>query len=356
VNRKVKIGFVGTGFIGQLAHLMNYVENDNCEIVAIAEYRPELRNKIAKRYNISKTYETHLELLENPEVEAVCVVTPRQHTAPTVLDCLKAGKHVISEKPMACSVEDAKVLVDAANEANVHYVVGYMKRFDEGIQLVKNKLDEFISNDKLGTLIYSRTHCYTGDSYCNPWGHIITEEKVSYPDTGWKIAPEWLPNEWESKYHTYLNTYSHNTNLLRYLLGIEPLVKNSHVARNNGQLAVLDFSGTLGLIETGMSSNRGWDEVTEFFFTDGRITIESPPALLRNVPSKVLIYHAGDSQETIIPQSNWSWSFRRQADAFINCILTDEKSISSGTEALKDLELIEEIWRKDPIIADQIQI
>src|SRR5262249_49250885 len=100
-QRQLNIGMIGAGFIGQLAHLMNYVEIRECRVLALAEYRPDLRRRVAQRYDIPRTYATHHELLEDADVEAVVVVTPRPYTAPVVLDCLKAGKHVISEKPMA---------------------------------------------------------------------------------------------------------------------------------------------------------------------------------------------------------------------------------------------------------------
>ncbi len=105
--------------------------------MALAEYRPELRRKVATRYEIPRTYATHEELLDDPAVEAVVVVTPRAYTAPVTLDCLEAGKHVLTEKPMAGTVEQAKRLVVAAQTRNLRYAVGYMKRYDEGVQLAK---------------------------------------------------------------------------------------------------------------------------------------------------------------------------------------------------------------------------
>jgi len=61
--KPVKLGIVGGGFIGQLAHLMNYIEVDNCEIVALAEIRPELRRRIADRYGIPRTYSSHKHII-----------------------------------------------------------------------------------------------------------------------------------------------------------------------------------------------------------------------------------------------------------------------------------------------------
>lgn len=183
-DQKLKIGVIGAGFIGQLAHMMNYVEIKECQIVALAEFRPILRQKVAERYSIPRAYETHHELLQDPEVEAVVIVTPRPYTGPLALECLQAGKHVITEKPMAASFEQGKRLVDAAQAQKLHYAVGYMKRYDEGVQLGKRILDELVTSQELGPILFARAHCYMGNSYCNADGHIVTDEKADYANDG----------------------------------------------------------------------------------------------------------------------------------------------------------------------------
>lgn len=346
-DRKLNIGIVGAGYIGQIAHLMNYVEVKDCRIVALAELRPILRRKVAERYNIPRTYETHRELLQDPEVEAVVIVTPRPHTGPVALECLNAGKHVITEKPMASTFEQGKRLVDAAQKRKLHYVVGHMKRYDEGVQLGKRILNELMASQELGPILFARAHCFMGDSFCNADGHIVTDEKVNYPNDGWPVAPDWLPQECARDYAAFLNTFSHTTNLIRYLLNSTPSVEYVSYGQPAGRIAILRFNGFVASLETGSSSNRGWDEITEIYFADGRLTIRNQPALLRNVPAQVELYKAGQVQEICSPQCNWSWAFRRQAEAFVKDVLENRASISSGVDALEDLRLIEELWRKE---------
>jgi predicted dehydrogenase len=346
-ERILNIGMIGAGFIGQLAHLMNYVEVRGCRVFALAEYRPGLRQKVAARYGIPHAYATHEELLQNPEVDAVIVVTPRAYTAPIVLDCLKAGKHVISEKPMAGTAAQGKELVDCAAANGLHYVVGYMKRYDEGVQLAKRMLDEVLASGELGPVLYARAHCYMGDSYCRADGHVTTDEKPEYSDGGWPVAPEWLSGDLVKPYAMFVNCFSHNTNLLRYLFDKVPSVEYANVSGANGHIAVLDMGSFRATLEVGGASNRGWDEVTEIFFADGKITVRTPPALLKNVPASVEVYKAGSIQQVVTPQCNWTWAFRRQAEAFVGDILAGRPSLSPGSDALEDLRLIENIWAVD---------
>ncbi|MEI6033588.1 MAG: Gfo/Idh/MocA family oxidoreductase [Verrucomicrobiae bacterium] len=343
----LNIGMIGAGFIGQLAHLMNYAEVPGCRVLAVAEYRPELRRKVAERYAIPHTYATHHELLGNPQIDAVIVVTPRAYTAPVVLDCLRAGKHVLSEKPMAGTAAQAQELVDCAAAKNLQYVVGYMKRHDEGVQLAKRLLDDAISSGELGPVLFARAHCYMGNSYCRADGHVVTDEKAQYADEGLPSAPPWMPPEQVKPYARFVNCFSHNTNLLRFLFGKMPRVEYACVRGSVGQVAVLDMGGFRASLETGDASNRGWDEVTEVFFADGKLTIRTPPALLKNVPASVELYKAGAIQQVFSPQVNWTWAFRRQAEAFVQDILSGATPLSPGSDAIDDLRLIEEIWKAD---------
>ena len=345
-ERRVGIGMIGAGFIGQLAHLANYVEIRNCRVVALAELRPELRRRVALRYEIPRTYPTHRELLADPEVEAVVVVTPRPHTAAVVADCLAAGKHVLSEKPMAGTAESGLRLVEAAASRGVVYAVGYMKRHDEGVQIAKRMLDEARASGRLGPVLHARSHCYMGESYASADGNVVTDEKPDYADAGGSIGPDWLPADRRAPFAAFVNTYSHNTNLLRFLFDAVPAVAYVNLTRPAAQVAVLDFGDFSATMETGRASSRGWDEVTEVYFADGRLTLRTPPALLRNVPASVELYTAGKVQEIVSPQPPWSWAFRRQAQAFVDDVLGGRPPLSPGADAVRDLLLIEEMWRR----------
>lgn len=345
-DRKLNIGMIGAGFIGQLAHLMNYVEVKNCRVVAIAEMRPVLRQRVMARYEIPRGYATHQELLRDPEVDAVVVVVPRPYLAPIVTDCLNAGKHVFSEKPMAGTAEQAEALVDLARKKQLHYAVGYMKRYDDGVRAAKKAYDEAVASGELGAVLFARAHCYMGNSYCNADGHIVTDEKPDYEEKGWPIAPDWLAEPLRGDFAAFSNTYGHNINLLRYLIGGDvPTVEYASFDKGMGQLCVLKFGRFKATLETGRQTNRDWVETTDIFFEHGRISVKTPPALLKNVTAAVEIYKAGAIQQVIAPQIDWTWAFRKQAAAFVDDVLAGRKSLIDGEEGLADIRLIEALWK-----------
>ncbi|WP_228055664.1 Gfo/Idh/MocA family protein [Lusitaniella coriacea] len=345
-SRPVKMGFVGAGLMGQLAHLANYAALDNCKIVALADPKPKRLHLVAERYTIPRTYPNHTALLEDPEVEAVVVVTQRPKMGPIALDCLLAGKHVLTEKPMAATVEQAQTLTDTALAQNVRYTVGCMKRHDEGVQVAKRIIDELRQTNELGSIVYARAHCFMGEFYCNADGHIVTDEARTNSGVEWAIAPDWVPEPQKPKYAWFLNVYCHNINLLRYLLDSTPRVSYVEFKQEHGQIAVLDFGNHIATLEAGRTVYRGWDEVTEIYFERGRLRIEYPPGMLKNIPARVELYKGtGELHEVYRPQCHWTWAFRRQAEAFVSDIQHGTEPIASGADAIADLQLVEEMWR-----------
>jgi len=118
--------------VGQVGHLANYLDLAGCRVIALSELRPELGRLAAARFGVKKLYGSHRDLLADHEVEAVVVVTRPHAHGPIVLDALEAGRHVLSEKPMAHTVEQAMRLVQAAESRQLCYSVGFMKRHDAG--------------------------------------------------------------------------------------------------------------------------------------------------------------------------------------------------------------------------------
>lgn len=344
---KVNIGFIGAGFIGQQAHISNYAMVDSCELKALAELRPVLRRKVAERYNIITSYPTHQEMLQDERIDAVVAVTTRPMIGPISLDCLKASKHLITEKPMAATLEQARELVNEADLRSLHYSVGYMRRYDEGVQRAKQILDDLTESGELGPINYVRSHCFQGDSYCNADGHVVTEERVPDDRPEWPIAPEWVPQDRQRDYAWFLNVYCHNINLLRYLLGFTPVVDFARLDQRQGRVVVFDCGSYVAMLEAGGFTSRAWDEVIEIYFENGKLSIALPPNLLKNVPAKVELYKAGDIQETYVPQLGWTWAFRRQAEAFVHDVQNDLTSLNNAQDALEDMELIESIWKSE---------
>ena len=346
-TEKVKIGWIGAGFIGQVAHLVNYAEIPNAEIVALAELRPQLGQEVCRRYNIPKHYKTHTALLEDPEIEAVVAVVRRHHTGPVALDVLKAKRHLFTEKPMAQTFDQAQRLVQAAEENKLIYAVGFMRRHDSGVQIAKKLLTEFRETGELGAVLFVRFFVSAGGDYCNISGCIESPEPKPMNQI-WPIAPGWVPEEMHRQYEHFLNVCSHDLNLIRFMFDQRPKVKFVEYRAHAGSIVVLDYGSFSGVFEWGDTLQpKRWEEGMEIYFEKGRMRLELMPAFLRNQPARVEVYKdkGSLSGEVITFTPDWTWAFRREDEAFVTDVLHRTKPLANGTDALEDLLLLDDIWR-----------
>lgn len=342
----IGVGFVGAGMVGQLAHLANFVELPGCRVVGLAELRPELGREAAARFGVPRLYPSHRQLFDDPEVDAVVVVTRRPATGAIVRDALRAGKHVLSEKPMAHTRAQAEELVRAAADARVVYSVGFMKRHDAGVARAKALLSELVATGELGRIILMRAYCYTGDFPCGAQGFVMTEEVRPEGLELWPVAPDWIPKKLHADYAWFLNVFVHDLNLIRFLGGRTPAVTAADLRRPNGRLVMFDFGDFPCVLEMGEVAFHEWQEGVEVVFEKGRMRLQLPPPLLKNVPARLELEHAGERKETIRFEVPWSWAFRRQAEAFIADIAGGREPLASGRDGIEDLALAEDIWRR----------
>lgn len=340
---RIKMAFVGAGFMGQLAHIANYFEVADCELVALAEGRSGLAQQVAQRYNIGEVYHDHKELAADPKVEAVAAILPYHLNYAVVKDLLEAGKHVITEKPMAVSTAQANELVALAQEKGLIYEVGYMKRYDTGVNLAKKFLDEFRESEEFGPLHFARTWCFGGRDWTYSIGDPVrTDEKV--PDYGYegKGFPDWISQKYRSLFDRILNVDSHITNLLRYLI-MEDLTLDYVAWRPDKPFLMSGWSqsGIECVFECGNLAAPGWYEGVELYFPKAVIRIDSPPPLARQTYADVTIYSMGDSPEIRRPIPRPSWGFLEQAKHFVACVQGKVPPRSPASEAAKDIALAE---------------
>lgn len=339
---KTRIGFVGAGFMGQLVHLPNLTEMDECEVVALADRRPMLAERVAERFGVARTCDSHVELCADPTIDAIVQITSDDAHAPVSIDALNAGKHVYLEKPMATNLPDARRMVEAADRNARQLMVGYMKRFDTGVELACSIIEELTTSGELGAITHARGHCFAGDWICNAGTPIRTDE--TYPEIEPR-PPEGLDEDRIRDMYAFNSLYCHNINLMRHLLGE---VRELRFASLDGptRLVVFTMDGYDAVLELGRLSANFWDEGVKVYYEDGWVEVHTPPPLLKNVPAEVSVYRAGAIQQHTQPQAPRDWAFRRAIAHFVECIRTGAAVRSSGADSIRDQELLEEAFRR----------
>jgi len=110
----IKIGVIGAGGNTVSAHIPKLIEQNDVEIIAVANRTIESGNKVAKKFNIKHVYDDWQEVIMNEDVDAVCIGTwPYMHASIT-LEALESGKHVLTEARMAMNSEEAEIMFNVS--------------------------------------------------------------------------------------------------------------------------------------------------------------------------------------------------------------------------------------------------
>lgn len=122
---KVKWGILGTANIARWGMIPGMKKAENCELYAIAGRNPEKAKSFQEQYGFEKAYGSYEELLSDEEVTAVYIPLPNDIHKKWVIAALKAGKHVLCEKPMAMNPEESKEMYRVAKECGRHLMEAY---------------------------------------------------------------------------------------------------------------------------------------------------------------------------------------------------------------------------------------
>lgn len=351
---KVRIGFVGVGGMGQMAHLRNYVTNGDCEVVALAEVRQETGKLVAQRYGIPKVYASHTEMLKNEKLDGVVASQPFDRHKYLLPDLYKAVKFLFTEKPLAVTPEAATQLVEQCKAAGCTHMVGYHKRSDVATAYAKKTIDEWKQSGKYGKLRYVRILMPSGD-----W---IAEGFTGLLNAGDKTPPmesEAGPNPWGAPVLTgmdtetarnffgYVNYYIHQVNMMRHLLG-EPY-KVTYAEKSGVLQAVESASGVAGTIEmTPYRTTIDWEESALVAFEKAYIKLNLPAPLATNRPGEVEVFT--DPGDGAVPQRTtptlpWIHAMRQQAANFVKVCQGQMRPPCEAAEALEDLKMARDYVR-----------
>lgn len=334
---KLKIAFVGTGGMGQMAHLSNYAALDDlCEVTAIVEPRPQLAAAVAARYGIERVYSDHLSLLEKGGFDAI--VAPQQYRKHSILipDILRAGIPVLTEKPLCLTVEAGEELVRIGEEHQVLHMVGYHKRSDPAMEYAKACAQEWKHSGEFGKLRYIRISMPPGDWVAGADKPLMTEEP--YPVGEWEADSPLFTEQQNRAYDSFVNYYIHQVNAIRFFLG-EPY-RLTFGDRSGVLLTGESASGICVALEmAAYHTSIEWHESILIAFDKGYLKIELPAPLARQQAGKVTIMtDNGQSPPAytipILPNQS---AMRKQAINFLAAVQGTAQPPCTAKEALEDL-------------------
>lgn len=211
-NATVRWGVIGLGWFGEI-HADTLADMVGIELAAFSTRRPERLNDLADKYQVAGRFTDYRALLADPSVDAVSITTHINDHCNIAIDALRAGKHVLLEKPMAATVAECDRIVQAARESDHLFMVGHICRFDPRVVLAKEAIDagrlgRIISMharrnlskavgaanlDKISALMGDGIHdadlmlWLTGAAPVSVYAQEVHPGACKYPDCGWAM-------------------------------------------------------------------------------------------------------------------------------------------------------------------------
>lgn len=207
-NKKLKIGIIGCGGIANGKHMPALSKLDMVQMTAFCDIIREKAQNAAEKYGTkdAKVYTDYRELLKDKTIDAVHVCTPNRSHSFITVDALHTGKHVMCEKPMAKTSEDAVKMLEAAKETGKKLTIGYQNRFRPDSQYLHKACEE----GQLGEIYFAKAHAIRRRAVPT-WGVFLNEEEQGggpLIDIGTHALDLtlWMMNNYKPKY-VVGNTY-----------------------------------------------------------------------------------------------------------------------------------------------------
>ena len=345
MSNKLRIGFVGCGGMGQMAHLSNYVVlSDECEVVALAEPRPLLAQKVAARYGIPQVYRNHEELIAQGDVDAIIAAQPYRRHSLLIPDILRAGIPVFTEKPLTLTIEAGEKIVQLGEELGVLHMVGYHKRSDPAMEYAKGLVEQWKSSGEFGKLRYVRVTMPPGE-----WTNAA-DMPLGTSEQGEAGELEPYSTEFDEmngkKYDTFVNYYIHQVNAIRFLLN--EVYRVTYADRSGVLLAGESGSGVCVTLEMApYQTTLEWHESILVAFEKGFVKIDLPAPLVRQTAGRVVVMRDnGQDQPTytkpVLPNVS---AMRNQAKNFLAAVRGERQVTNTAREALEDLKIASDYIR-----------
>lgn len=171
--KEFRVGIVGCGGIANGKHLPALKALPNVKMVAFCDLIRERAEKALKEYGAegAKVYDTYEELVADPTIDVVHVLTPNKAHAPISIAAMEAGKDVMCEKPMAKTAADARAMVECAKRTGKTLTIGYQNRFRPDSLYLKKCCEA----GDLGEVYYARAHAIRRRAVPT-WGVFLDEE------------------------------------------------------------------------------------------------------------------------------------------------------------------------------------
>ncbi len=307
-NGKVGIGLIGAGRAGMI-HAGNFSQSvPRAYLAAVADSCKENVESACHKLGIEKGYTDYRELLENPGVDGVVIVTPTRYHCEIAVAAARRGKHILCEKPMAMTVEECGRMEEAAKRGGVKLQLAFMRRFDSAFMEAKSVVEA----GEIGDVVMVKSNT-RGPSTPKPWMYDIKKSNGPLAEVN-----------------------SHDIDTLRWFTGSEfatvyaiggnyrcPEAKEEFPDFYDNVILAAGFAnGMQGMIDGAQGVKYGYDARVEILGTKGCI-------FLGKTSERSITVCRDDMKKYSGFTNSWRYLFRdaylEEDIDFVDCILSDRE-------------------------------
>jgi predicted dehydrogenase len=324
-GRRLGWAIVGLGSLAINQILPAFARAEKSRVVALVSGHPEKARKLALRYGVAPKsiydYQGYDALRDNPEVDVVYVVLPNSMHAEYTIRAHQAGKHVLSEKPMATTPADCQAMIDAARKAGRKLMVAYRCRYEPFNQ----EMIRMAREQELGPV------------------------KVIVADHGFSIGD---PTQWRLKKDlagggSLMDIGIYSLQAARYVTGEEPVEIAAMSYTTPGDERFKEVEETINFqlrfpsgVLANCSSSYGYSGQNRYRVITGKGWFELEPATSYS-GLRMRVRRGNVLEERSLPQRD---HFALEMDHLSECVMDDKQPLTPGEEGLRDLTLMTAIY------------
>jgi predicted dehydrogenase len=336
-DRRLRVGVLGAGPIAQFAHFEALRKARNAELYAICDLAEDLLAQMRAIHQPARSFTDYAAMLADPELDAVVIATADQYHVTAARQAIRAGKHVLVEKPLGATTAECLPLREEVHASGLVLQVGTMRRFDPAIAFAR----DFV-RDEIGELIALKAW------YCD------SAYRYRMTDTLQPIArvseqarrPPGDPKADRRRY-LMIGHGSHLIDTARFLAGRELVSVRAQLAERAGAycwfVAVEFADGSIGHLDLTVSVQMDWHEGFHIYGERGSVVARSfQPWYLR--AAEVECFSAKDRRYHR-PLGEDAHFWRRQVEGFAETILSGTPQLGAdvddGIAAMRVMDAIE---------------
>jgi predicted dehydrogenase len=350
---RIRIGVVGCGLIAQMMHIPHLAELDDLyEIAALCDVSPGTLAFAGDRYRVARRHGDWQTLVREP-LDAVLIATAGSH-APIALAALRAGKHVLTEKPMCYTLRETDELIETVAATGLTFMVAYMKRYDPGYRAALDALPAVLPGLRYVqvTVFHPSERAQTGHHDIRRFRDVpadVLARLRAEEDTVIREAiGDFTPRERVAFSEALLSTLVHDVNAVRGLVG-DPaeVVATEFWAGAESVVSLLRYPSGFRVF---VSLQYLWDladyrEEIGLYAPGARLRLCFPSPFFRNEPTPVVVsgMEGEAAWEKRIVASHRE-AFKEELLHFADCVQHVRKPTTSVEDGRGDIQWLHRMW------------